>query len=98
MSYAGGYVREGADAGQGDVDEPVDRRLRRQPGGRGERVQAVGGQLPRRHVVPYLAAPGRLGDQVGQEIVEVRVRLGDVLAAMQQARQVRTVAPPPRQP
>jgi hypothetical protein len=55
-------------------------------------VQAVGGQLVGRDVAAGRAVPGGLADQRGDERVQVRVSLGDVLAGVQQRGPVAAVA------
>jgi MFS transporter, DHA2 family, multidrug resistance protein len=77
--------------GQGDVHEPVEGAAGGQPGGGGQGMQAVGSQLAGGHVVPDLPAPGGLAQQGGNELLQVPVRPGHVLALVQQGGQLTAV-------
>ena len=76
-------VGVGAQPGQGDGQEPVEGCLGAQTAGGAQGVQAVDGQLFGRDVVADLATLGRLAHQGRDELAQVRVRLGDVLRAVQ---------------
>src|SRR4051794_12514198 len=61
-------------------------------GGRGEGVEAEGGEFGGRHVGAGLAAAGGLGDQGGEEGVQVGLGADGVVALVQQRGQVAAVA------
>ena len=83
------------EARQGDPDQAADCRFGRHRGGCGQRVQAVGRELRRRYVAARFPAGGGLADQRGDELVQVRVRAGDVLAPVQRRRQLAAMPAPP---
>jgi hypothetical protein len=75
-------------ASQDDGDQPLDRGLGGQPASCRDGMQAVAGQLVRRHIIADLTAGGTLGQQVADEVAQLLVGSGHVGAAMQQRRQV----------
>src|ERR1700731_947658 len=83
--------RHGAQAVEGDGDEPAGGGLRGQAACRGESVQAVAGQLAGGDVVPYLAGLGGPDDQANEESVQLLPGAGDELALMQQRRELAAV-------
>jgi len=74
--------RSGSQAGQGDRDQPVDRGFGWQAERCSEGMEAVARQLAGRDVVPYMAGPGSLFHELFDEIAEVLLGPGDVLAPM----------------
>jgi len=50
-------------------------------------VEAVARKLVRRDIVPKLARPCALGQQVSDEVPEVLLRSGDVFTSMQESRE-----------
>jgi len=59
--------------------------------GSGEGVQAVAHQLVRRDVASEVPGLRALGQQVSDEVAEVLLRSGDVLASMQERRKLGAV-------
>ena len=71
-----------AQPGQGDRDEPPDRRGRRERGGGGEGVQAEGGELVRGDIVPQLTGCRALDHQVLDEVAQLLMSVLHVCAAV----------------
>jgi hypothetical protein len=81
-----------AQARQSDLDEPVDRGLGRQAAGGREGVEAVARKLLRRDIIPDLAGPCALDQQVSNQVPKLLLRLGDVFTAMQERCELGVVA------
>jgi len=69
--------------GKRDSDEAAGRGLRRQASGRREGVEAVARELVGSDVVPDVAGPCALGEQIPEKGVELLLRPGDVFAPVQ---------------
>src|SRR6266496_3000567 len=81
----------GAQSGDRDRDEAVDRGLGRQAAGCAEGVQAVAGQLVRRDIIAHVPGLRGLGQQVLDEAAEVLMRSGDGLTPVQERRELGAV-------
>src|SRR6266511_179599 len=73
-----------AQPSQGDHDEPADRRLGRQAGGRGESVETVARELVRCDIIADVAGLCGLGQQLSDHAVELLLGSGDLPVAMQE--------------
>jgi hypothetical protein len=70
--------------GEDDLDEPVDRGLGWQYGGGGEGVQAVAGEFVRCDIGAEHAGLGAFGEYTLDQVVELLLRVGDLLVTVQE--------------
>ena len=69
---------------QGDPDEPADRSLGGQATGCAQGMEAVGGELVRRDVIPEVAGRCHLGQQLLNQVVDMLLRSGEMRTPMQE--------------
>jgi hypothetical protein len=72
-----------AQPSQGHRDESADRGLRRQAAGCCEGVEAIVSELARRDIVPDVAGPYGLDQQILDEAAELLLRVCEVFTSMQ---------------
>jgi len=82
-----------AQAIQRDSDEPADRNFRTAAASSSEGVKAKARKLVRRHVIPDVAALCGLGQQVSKHAVDLVLRSGDLLVAMEERAEFGVVVP-----
>jgi hypothetical protein len=83
---AGPGASSGAQPRKNDGDEPTHGGLRSPAGGCSKRVKAVGCEFIGRNIITYVAGRGSLNQQVTDELFEVLLGSGDVLATVQERR------------
>ena len=83
----------GAQPCQSDRDEPANRSFGRKAAGCSEGVEAVADEFFRGHVVPDAARCCGLGQQIPDEVTDLSLRTGDVLAAVQERRELGIAVP-----
>lgn len=86
-------IRSRAQPSQNDRDEPADRGFGRQAAGRRQGAEAVAHELIGCDVIPDIAALRCIGQQVPKEHAQLMLRPGDMLALMDECRQVGALVP-----